>query len=120
MEIEQQLPLGFDVSATGGYNTPWIYLQGKGGENFYYSLRIDKSFSHKPLSLWIDANSFIPIHYTNRSETTSDGYYSLILSRSYHTEFSVGIRWRFGRLKAESKEVNKSIQHNDVKYDYDE
>lgn len=120
MEMSQNLPHNFDVTATAGYNSPWISVQGKGGEDFYYSLRIDREFQRQRLSLWAEANSFIPIHYIKQNETRSKDYFSLYRRRSFHAAFSIGIRWRFGRLKAESRETSKSIRHDDIKYNYDE
>lgn len=118
--IEQELPKNFDISVNVGYNSKWIYLQGNGGENYYYSLRIDKSFPRQRITIGAEARSFIPIHYTDINERRSDGYYSITRDRSYHANFSLSFRWRFGKLKADIRKVEEKIGHDDIKQSYDE
>jgi hypothetical protein len=108
------------LSDNAGYNSPWIYLQGKGSKNFYYSLRLEKSFPRQRIVIGAEAKSFIPVHYTNTNENRSEGYYSLTHDRSFHAAFSLSVRWRFGKLKAEIRKVEEEIKHDDIKQNYEE
>lgn len=120
VSLEQELPKNFDLSANAGYNTPWIYLQGKGSKNFYYSLRLEKSLPLQRIVIGAEAKSFIPIHYTNTNENRSEGYYSMTHDRSFHAAFSLSVRWRFGKLKADIRKVEEEIKHDDIKQNYEE
>jgi hypothetical protein len=68
----------------------------------------------------IAANSFIPIHYNKRHEYRSEGYSSVTYNRYYQANFQVSISWRFGKLKAEQRETDKVIEHDDIKRSYNE
>ncbi|MDE5738757.1 MAG: outer membrane beta-barrel family protein [Bacteroidaceae bacterium] len=118
--FEQELPHNFDLSVSGGYNTPYIYMQGKGEENFYYNIGIYKSFPKKRLTISAEANSFLPIYYTNVRENRSADYYSVTHNRSFHASFRLSLRWRFGKMKAEERQIDESINHEDIKRHYDE
>jgi hypothetical protein len=118
--VEQELSHNFDLSASAGYNTPWIFLQGEGGRSYYYGLRLDKSYPKQRLTVGISANIFIPVHYTKRHESYSEGYSCITYNRYYQASFQVNVSWRFGKLKAEQRETDKVIEHNDIKQSYDE
>jgi hypothetical protein len=68
----------------------------------------------------ISANSFIPIHYTKRHESYSEGYSSITYNRYYQADFQVSVSWRFGKLRAEERATDKVIEHNDIKQSYGE
>ncbi|MFA4182067.1 outer membrane beta-barrel protein [Xylanibacter rodentium] len=118
--FEQELPHNFDISVSGGYNTPYIYMQGKGEENFYYNIGIYKSFPKRRLTVSAEANSFLPVYYNNVRESNSTGYYSVTRNRSYHASFMLSLRWRFGKLKTEERKVDEHYEHEDIKRSYDE
>lgn len=118
--LEQELPWYFFLTLGGGYNSKWIYLQGKGGENYYYNVNLEKSFPRQRLTVSFEARSFIPVHYTSEGETRSEGYYSMYRSRYYHASFSFNVRWRFGRLKAETRSAEGKVEYDDIKRDYGE
>ncbi len=118
--VEQELSHNFDLSANAGYNSPWIFLQGEGGRSYYYGLRLDKSYPKQRITVGIAANSFIPIHYNKRHEYRSEGYSSVTYNRYYQANFQVSISWRFGKLKAEQRETDKVIEHDDIKRSYNE
>lgn len=119
--IEQELPLFFDISLGGGYNTPDIYMQGRGSSNFYYNLCIDKTFNKQRITISAEARSFLPIHYTSTSTSSSTGYYYYSRSRSYHASFTLSLNWRFGKLNAEEHKTDEErYGHKDIKRDYNE
>ncbi|MDE5561209.1 MAG: TonB-dependent receptor [Bacteroidaceae bacterium] len=118
--VEQELPCNFDISANGGYNTSYVYMQGRGGQNFYYGITLYKSFPKRRLTFSAEANSFLPVYYNSTSTSSSTDFYSIAHRRGFHASFQVNIRWRFGKLKAEERKVDEHIEHDDIKRSYDE
>ena len=118
--IEQELPHDIDLSLGGGYNTPYIYIQGDGEKDFFYNLRIDKGFPKKRITLGLEAKSFLPIHYDNIRTSTSTDYYCLVHNRGFHASFLLSFRWKFGKLKTEEYRVNEHYNQEDIKRLYDE
>lgn len=118
--IEQELPRIFYICAGGGYNSPYIYMQGKGSKNYYYNLRLDKDFPKQRIKLSLVANSFIPIYYKKSGSNWSPNYYNSWHSRSFHASFELRFSWRFGKLRAEQHYVDRIETDNDIKYNYDE
>lgn len=116
--VEKELPRNFDISLGTGYNSPYIYMQGKGGEDFYYNLSIYKSFPKQRLTISAEANSFIPIKYDETSTSQSAGYFSKYRSRGFHASFALSLRWRFGKLKAEEHQSEGKYEHDDIKEDF--
>lgn len=117
--IEQELPKNFDISVSGGYTSPWIYLQGKSGDTFNYQLRLDKSLPRQRITIGVEANSFIPLYYKTKKEINAEGYYSVTHNRTFHASFLLNFNWRFGKLKVEEHQKENSIEHNYIKYRYD-
>lgn len=119
--VEQELPLYFDLTLGGGYNTPYIYMQSKGSSNFNYNICIDKTFPKQRITISAEARSFLPVHYTGSYTSNSTGYYYHSRSRSYHASFKLSLSWRFGKLRAEQHDTSEERYDNhDVKWNYDE
>lgn len=118
--VEQELPCNFDITASGGYNTSYVYMQGRGGQNFYYGIGLYKNFPKRRLTISAEANSFLPVYYNNTSKSSSTNFYSISHTRGFHASFQVNIRWRFGRLKAEERRTDVRIENDDIKRSYDE
>ncbi len=118
--VSQELPANFNISGGDGFNTAWIYMQGRGGKNYYYNLRVDKSFPMRRITLSAEARSFIPLHYDSRYENQSAGYFCTTRNRGYHASFVLSFRWNFGKLKAEERVREEGLEYNDVKRNYDE
>lgn len=97
--VSQELPANFNISGGGGFNTAWIYMQGRGGKNYYYNLRVDKRFPMRRITLSAEARSFIPLHYDSRYENQSAGYFCTTRNRGYHASFVLSFRWNFGIMQ---------------------
>ena len=117
---EQELPWNLFLELSGRYNTPYIWLEGKGFKDFGYNVTLSRSFLNSHLRISCSASNFSPIHYTRYSEYYSDNYASFSSSRDYHAAFSLNIRYSFGKLKASVKRTEKTIENDDIKDDYDE
>lgn len=118
--VEQELPLDLTLEVSAGFNTPWIYLQGKGGRNYNYGLSLYRSFFRRKLSVYASAYSFMPIFYSRRYVTTADNYISTKVNRGFHASFEVTLRYTFGKLNVRVKEPKKTISNDDIKSSYDD
>ncbi len=118
--VEQEFPRDYTLTAGGGYNSPYIYMQSKGSHDYYYKLGVNKIFLKQRITLSLEAQSFIPLYYKSRNTTFSPNYNLSAHSRSFHARFELSFRWRFGKLKADRHEVDRIETNNDIKYNYDE
>ena len=117
---EQELPLGLNLELSGRYNTPYIWLEGKGGKDFGYNITLSRTFINNKLNISCYASNFSPIHYTKQSEYRTNDYAQFSSTRNYHASFGISVRFNFGKLKVHVKETEKTIENNDIKQDYDE
>ena len=118
--MEQELPHDIDISLGAGYNSPFIYMFGRGEENYYYNLRVDKSFQRPHITLSAEAKSFLPLYYSKTHINDFAGYYSVTRNRSLHASFLLTFRYRFGRLKADERRQNEPFDIEYIKREYDE
>lgn len=112
-DLPWKLKFGLGAGATWGD----ISLQGQGSEFRYYFLNLSRSFLEEDrLTVTLNGfNIFNPRQtLKNTTQTTmfrsSESYVIHGLSR-----VSLGISWRFGKLRAVVKKTARSIENSDVK-----
>lgn len=112
-DLPWKLKFGLGAGATWGD----ISLQGQGSEFKYYFLNLSRSFLEEDrLTVTLNGfNIFNPRQtLKNTTQTTmfrsSESYVIHGLSR-----VSLGISWRFGKLRAVVKKTARSIENSDVK-----
>ena len=112
-DLPWKLKFGLGAGATWGD----ISLQGQGSEFKYYFLDLSRSFLEEDrLTVTLNGfNIFNPRQtLKNTTQTTmfrsSESYVIHGLSR-----ISLGISWRFGKLRAVVKKTARSIENSDVK-----
>lgn len=112
-DLPWKLKFGLGAGATWGD----ISLQGQGSEFKYYFLNLSRSFLEEDrLTITLNGfNIFNPRQtLKNTTQTTmfrsSESYVIHGLSR-----ISLGISWRFGKLRAVVKKTARSIENSDVK-----
>ncbi|MDE6280124.1 MAG: outer membrane beta-barrel family protein, partial [Paramuribaculum sp.] len=120
LTVSQELPWQLYLELSGRYNTKWIGLQGKGGENYGYGLTMVRSFMEQRLRVSLEASGFVPIYYNRSYSSFADNYYSQWTTRRFHANFSVRVSYRFGKLRATVQETESSISNDDIKRSYDE
>lgn len=109
--ISWQMPGKVKMSAYGGFWTPWIDLQSRGSNGYYYSLGFSRSFlKDDALTLQLNAGNFLPSSksnsYTQSSETVR------YTSRTEYKCWFVGmnVTFRFGGLKSDVKKTAASVE----------
>lgn len=115
--LRQDLPWKLKFALGAGATWGDISLQGQGSEFKYYFLDLSRSFLEEDrLTVTLNGfNIFNPRQtLKNTTQTTmfrsSESYVIHGLSR-----ISLGISWRFGKLRAVVKKTARSIENSDVK-----
>lgn len=120
LTVSQELPWQLYLELSGRYNTKWIGLQGKGGENYGYGVTMVRSFMQQRLRVSVEASGFVPLYYSRSYSSFADNYYSQWTTRRFHANFAFQISYRFGKLRARVQETESSISNDDIKRSYDE
>lgn len=104
-------PFGLRASAYGGWWSPWIDLQSRGSDGYFYGLGLSRSFLAKDaMRLSLSAANFLPAwhknSYTQESETVR------LRHNSRYQQWSVNfsVSWTIGSLKADVKSTAAKIQ----------
>lgn len=114
--IGQDLTEHLYLEVSGGYRSPFIFLQGRSeNSSYWYNLSLSQSFLKSRLSVSLEASNFVPLRFNKKSYSVADGYYCISTSRYFHASFGLTVKYRFGKLKAEVKSTEGSIENDDVK-----
>lgn len=119
-KLEQELPWNVTLDLSASYSTRSVTLQGRGPQEFRYDIGVYRQFLKRKLTVIIDAASFIPVWYKANSNSYGPEYSRSSWNHTFHAEFSLTLRYTFGKLKAEVKEGTVSTVNNDIKKDYKE
>ncbi len=118
LDINQQLPwnmtLGLGGGLSCGRSSTSVY--GYGGNWHYYYANIQKSFLKEDrlsVRLYI-GEVFCGKYDTYKSGNVQGDYLSRNIYYNRNEKFGLGITWRFGKLKAQVKQVENSIQNDDM------
>lgn len=119
-KLEQELPWGLTLGTSAAYRSRPVLLQGKGAHSFSYNVSLYKQFFNRRLSIFLDAESFIPVWYRQTQESFANQYSATTWMRTFHASFSLTLRYSFGALRAEVKQSSLSLDSDDVKQTYTE
>lgn len=109
--VSWQMPGKVKMSAYGGFWSPWIDLQSRGSNGYYYSLGFSRSFlKDDALTLQLNAGNFLPSSkrnsYTQTSETVR--YTSVTEYKCWFV--GMNVTFRFGGLKSDVKKTAASVE----------
>ena len=115
--LRQDLPWKLKFALGAGATWGDISLQGQGSEFKYYFLDLSRSFLEEDrLTVTLNGFNIFNPRQTLKNTTqtamfrSSESYVIHGLSR-----ISLGISWRFGKLRAVVKKTARSIENSDVK-----
>jgi len=91
------LPKKFNITNNISVNK-WGNSQSKNNVNYRWSIRLTKKFLDNDLQFYLEAYNLFPPKY--KSESFSGNYVYNSISRYNFTTFSLGLYYKFGRLKA--------------------
>lgn len=109
--VNYTMPCKVRISAFGGFYSPWLDLQGKGSNGYYYGLGLSRSFlKDDALSVSLNANNFLPYRRSNKYTQNSESV--MLSSHTVYKCWSVGmsVTWKFGGLKASVKKTAANIE----------
>ncbi len=114
--LRQDLPWKLKLGLGGGNQWPNVSLQGEGSSFYFYFGSLSRSFL-KEDRLTVELSTFCPFS-PNRtfSTTTETTAFRSTTAAHIHgmARFSIGLRWRLGKLQASVKKAAHTIENNDV------
>lgn len=109
-QLNYTLPCSVRLSAYGGFFTPWLDLQSRGSNGYYYGLGASRSFlKDDALTVSLSVTNPLPVSrkykYTQSDETVRAAY------TGYNKQWNVGlsVSFRFGGLKSTVKKTAANI-----------
>lgn len=113
--VQQSLPKDWRISFNFFGRTPQVNLQGRGQSFSQYSLRVNKSFLKKRLTLSAYAIDFFKKYTTRSSVMEVSGFSKTTWDKYTNQRFGVSVSFRIGELDAGVKKAERSIENDDVK-----
>ncbi|MDD4516588.1 TonB-dependent receptor [Massilibacteroides sp.] len=113
--LQFNLPKDFRFSVYGGYYSPWIMLQGKGGSQYFTGLNLSKDFLKKKLTVTLAANSPFWKTLKYESNTEDETFKNKFINNWRTRDFSIRVSYTFGNLKGQIKKVRRGITNDDSK-----
>lgn len=115
LNAQQTLPWDLRFSLYGGGSSPYVSLQGKGSSYMYYGFSLSRSFlKEKRLNISINTSNLFHKYLTFKNETVTDTFRSLSESKNQQQSYGLNISWRFGKLNAQVKKTNRTINNDDL------
>lgn len=118
--VSQQLPWSLNLSLgaywySGGCWSLYSYYDAR-SSGVGYNLTLKRSFlADKSLDIMLSARDIGISHPEGRSYTVNSGYYGISTqTRANAASFSIGINYRFGKLRAMVKKTNTTIRNDDL------
>lgn len=118
--VSQKLPWELNLSLgaywfSGGCWSLYSYYKA-GNSGLGYNLTLKRSFlADKSLDVMISARNIGITHPEGRSYSVNSGYYGISTQcRENAASFSIGINYRFGKLRAMVKKTNTTINNDDL------
>lgn len=114
--LQQTIAKTWIFNASYYVQTPQPTLQGKDARYQWYNFSLSKSFMDKRLTLTAYIiNPFGKRYFCYRSETVADNFRTTASSSWCQLYYGVSVRFRIGKLKAQVKRAERSVENNDVK-----
>lgn len=109
--LNYTMPCRVRMSAYGGFYTPWIDLQSRGSNGYYYGLGASRSFlKDDALNVSLSITNILPVtrknSYRQESETVR------MTSTSCFKQWNVGlsVSFKFGGLKSDVKRTAANVE----------
>lgn len=117
-KVEQELPWNLTLDLSAWFASRPVMLQGRGASGFGYGISLYRQFLNRKLTLLLDASSFAPLWYRQKSTVSSLNYLATMWNRTFHSSFSLTIRYAFGLLNARTKNSSLNITDSEIKTGY--
>lgn len=112
--ITYTMPCKVRLNAYGGFHTPWIDLQSRGSNGYYYGLGANRSFlKDDALTVSVFAGNFAPVSRRNKYTQTSESVRLTNITDYKQWNVGMSISFKFGGLKAGVKKTAANIEKED-------
>lgn len=114
--LQQTFAKTWIFNASYYVQTPQPTLQGKDARYQWYNFSLSKSFMDKRLTLTAYIiNPFGKRYFCYRSETVANNFRTTASSSWCQLYYGVSVSFRIGKLKAQVKRAERSVENDDVK-----
>lgn len=109
------LPKDFRFNVNGGYNSPWVSLQGEGSSFYFVGFSASKDFLKKKLTVSLSAQNPFWKTMEMKSDSKDETFISHSVNHRVSRSFNLSVSYRFGSLKEQIKKVRRGISNDDQK-----
>lgn len=109
--ISYTMPCKVRVNAYGGFYTPWIDLQSRGSNGYYYGLGANRSFlKDDALTISVFAGNFAPVTRSNKYTQTSESVRLVNVTDFKQWNVGMSVSFRFGGLTASVRKTSANVE----------
>lgn len=109
--VNYTMPCKVRMSAYGGFYTPWIDLQSRGSNGYYYGLSASRSFlKDDALNVSLSLNNILPVSRKNTYRQTSETVALTNTTRYKQWNVGLSVTFKFGGLKSDVKRTAANIE----------
>lgn len=98
----------------GGYNSPWLTLQGESNPYYYTSASVSKEFFKKKVSFSVYVSNPFQKYRNWKNETSSVQFIQMETFQNYYRNYGFNLSYKFGKLNGSIKKNQRGIQNDDV------
>jgi outer membrane receptor protein involved in Fe transport len=102
------------VVLNGGYNSPWLTLQGESNPYYYTSTSVSKEFFNKKASFSVYVANPFQKYRNWKNETSSLQFIQMETFQNYYRNYGFNLSYKFGKLNGSIKKNQRGIQNDDV------
>ncbi|PRY12663.1 outer membrane receptor protein involved in Fe transport [Pontibacter ummariensis] len=104
------------ASVNLGYYAPRVLLQGKSSGQFWNGVSVSKSFlKDQKASVSLSVQSPLNKYFTYYNELNGPDFYQRSENRNIRRRISIGVNYKFGKLKEDIKRTRRGIKNDDLK-----
>lgn len=101
------------ASVNGGYNSPWIGLQGQSNAYFYSSASLSKEFMKKKANFSASVSNPFQKYRSWKNETATAEFIQRRDYNNFYRQINLSVNYKFGKLSGGIKKNKRGIQNDD-------
>ncbi|MFD3000565.1 outer membrane beta-barrel family protein [Pontibacter toksunensis] len=114
--ISYRFEKNWRASVNMGYYAPRVLLQGRSSGQFWNGASVSKSFlKNEKASVSLSVQSPFDKYFTYYNELIAPDFIQRNESRNIRRRISIGVSYKFGKLKEDIKRTRRGIKNDDVK-----
>ncbi|MBJ6118849.1 TonB-dependent receptor [Pontibacter sp. BT310] len=114
--MSYKFPKNWRASANMGYYAPQVLLQGKSSGMIWNSFSVNKSFlKDQKASVSLSVSNPFQKYFTSYNEVIGQDFTQRSEYQNLRRRFSIGLNYKFGKLKEDIKRTKRGIKNDDLK-----